>query len=365
MSRYIVRRVIGAIPVLFFISFIIYGILLIAPGGPEARFAQNPKITAGQIEAFRKRWGLDQPLPVQYCRWLGACNPDNTGLAVFISDQGLPNFLPSFLGGGDNGILHGDLGFSINDGRPVTVVIGERILPTFILAGTAWVIWLTIALLAGMYAAVRRYGLFDSVMTVVSYVGLALPTFWLGIMLLTIFASGLKWFPAGGMFSSRDVPIFGTPDYWAFLGQQPVFAFVDLVKHLVLPVFTLVVVSIAGDSRFVRAAMLDSLGQDYVRTARAKGVSERRVVIKHAFRNALLPIVTNIGLEIPFLFTGAIVTETIFSWPGMGRLSIEATNAYDYPVLMGVLLIAALLTVFANLLADVLYALVDPRISYG
>jgi peptide/nickel transport system permease protein len=365
MSRYIVRRVIGAIPVLFFISFMIYGILLIAPGGPEARFAQNPKITAAQIEAFRKRWGLDQPLPVQYCRWLGACNPDHTGLAVFISDQGLPNVLPSFIGGGDNGILHGDLGFSIRDGRPVTIVIGERIIPTMILAGIAWVIWLTVALLAGMYAAVRRYGLFDSALTIGSYIGLALPTFWLGIMLLTIFASGLKWFPAGGMWSARDVPIFGSPEYWAFAGQQPLTALFDLGTHLVLPVFTLVVVSIAGDSRFVRAAMLDSLGQDYVRTARAKGVSERRVVMKHAFRNALLPIVTNIGLEIPFLFTGAIVTETIFSWPGMGRLSIEATNSFDYPVLMGVLLIAALLTVFANLVADILYAIVDPRISYG
>jgi peptide/nickel transport system permease protein len=365
MSRYIVRRVIGAIPVLFFISFIIYGILLIAPGGPEARFAQNPKITAAQVEAFKKRWGLDQPLPVQYCRWLGACNPDHTGLAVLISDNGLPNFLPAFLGGGDNGILHGDFGFSISDGRPVTVVIGERVLPTLILAGTAWLIWLTIALLAGMYAAVRRYGTFDSVMTVVSYIGLALPTFWLGIMLLAIFASGFKWLPAGGMWSARDVPIFGTPEYWAFVGQQPLTALVDLLKHLVLPVFTLVAVSIAGDSRFVRAAMLDSLGQDYVRTARAKGLSERRVVIKHAFRNALLPIVTNIGLEIPFLFTGAIVTETVFSWPGMGRLSIEATNSFDYPVLMGVLIIAALLTVFANLLADIAYALVDPRISYG
>ncbi len=129
--------------------------------------------------------------------------------------------------------------------------------------------------------------------------------------------------------------------------------------------FTLVVVSVAGDSRFVRAAMLDSLSQDYVRTARAKGVAERMVTMKHAFRNALLPIVTNIGLEVPFLFTGAIVTETVFSWPGMGRLSIEATNSFDYPVLMGVLLIAALLTVFANLLADILYAVVDPRITYG
>lgn len=365
MTRYIIRRVIGAIPVLFFISFIIYGILLIAPGGPEARFAQNPKITAAQVEAFRKRWGLDQALPVQYCRWLGVCNPDNNGLAVFISDQGLPNLLPAFLGGGDNGVLHADLGFSLRDGRPVTVVIGERILPTAILAGTAWVIWLTIALLSGMYAAVRRYGLFDSGLTIFSYVGFSLPTFWLGIMLLTIFASGFKILPAGGMWSARDVPIFGTPEYWTFVGAQPWKAFTDLGIHLVLPVFTLIVVSIAGDSRFVRAAMLDSLSQDYVRTARAKGVSERVVTMKHAFRNALLPIVTNIGLEIPFLFTGAIVTETVFSWPGMGRLSIEATNSFDYPVLMGVLLIAALLTVFANLLADILYAIVDPRISYG
>ena len=365
MSRYIVRRVIGAIPVLFIISFMIYGILLIAPGGPEARFAQNPRITSAQVEAFRKRWGLDQPVPVQYCRWLGFCNPNNEGLAVFISDQGLPQFLPSFLGGGDNGVLHGDFGFSIRDGRPVATVIGERVLPTAILAGTAWVIWITIALLAGMYAAVRRYGLFDSGLTIFSYIGLALPTFWLGIMLLTLFASGLKIFPAGGMWSAREVPIFGTPEYWAFVGASPWKALGDLAWHLVLPVTTLVVVSIAGDSRFVRAAMIDSLSQDYVRTARAKGVSERRVVMKHALRNALLPIITNLGLELPFLFTGAIVTETIFSWPGMGRLSIEATNNYDYPVLMGILLVAAALTVLANLLADIMYAVVDPRISYG
>ena len=365
MVRYIIRRTLGAIPVLFFISIIIYSILLIAPGGPEARFAQNPKITAAQIQAFRHRWGLDQPLPIQYCRWLGACNPDNEGLAVFISNQGLPNFLPEGLGGGDNGMLHGDMGFSLRDGRPVTIVISERIVPTLILAGSAWIIWLTIALLAGMYAAVRRYGLFDSALTIFSYIGFSLPTFWLGIMLLTIFASGLKILPAGGMWSARDVPIFGTTEYWTFFGTHTLFAITDLLKHLILPVFTLVVVSVAGDSRFVRASMLDALGQDYVRTARAKGVSERRVVMKHALRNALLPIVTNIGLEIPFLFTGAIVTESIFSWPGMGRLSIEATNSFDYPVLMGVLLIAALLTVFANLVADITYAIVDPRISYG
>lgn len=365
MTQYIVRRVIGAIPVLLIISALIYGILLIAPGGPEARFALNPRITQDQIGAFRHRWGLDQPIPIQYCRWLGVCNPDGEGLGVVISDHGLPNLLPGFLGGGDNGILHGDFGFSINDGRPVSVVIGERILPTLILAGTAYIIWVVIALLAGVYSAVRRYGLFDSGMTVFSYIGYSLPTFWLGIMLLTIFASGLKIFPAGGMWSARTVPIFGTPEYWTYFGQHTLDALRDLGWHLVMPVFTLVVVSVAGDSRFVRAAMLDSLHQDYVRTARAKGVPERRVILKHALRNALLPIITNIGLEIPFLFTGAIVTESIFSWPGMGRGSIEATNNFDYPVLMGILTITALITVLANLLADVMYAVADPRISYG
>ncbi len=365
MIRFIIRRSLETIPVLFITSFMIYGILLIAPGGPEARFALNPRITQAQIEAFRHRWGLDQPIPIQYCRWLGACNPDGQGLGIFISNSGVPNFLPAFIGGGDNGVLHGDLGFSIRDGRPVTVAIGDRIIPTLILAGTAYVIWVTVAFLSGIIAAVRRYGWFDSFLTVFSYIGFSLPTFWLGLMLLTVFAAQLKILPAGGMWTTRDVPIFGSAEYWAFAGAKPLTAIIDLARHLILPVFTLVVVSIAGDSRFVRAAMIDSLNQDYVRTARAKGVAERSVIIKHALRNALLPIITNIGLEIPFLFTGAIVTETIFSWPGMGRGFIEATTAFDYPVLMGILVVTALLVVLANLVADVLYAVVDPRITYG
>jgi peptide/nickel transport system permease protein len=365
MGRFIVRRVLETIPVLIITSFMIYGILLIAPGGPEARFALNPRITQAQIQAFRHRWGLDQPIPIQYCRWVGVCNPDGEGLGIFISEQGWPNFLPEFLGGGDNGILHGDLGFSVRDGRPVTAVIGDRLWPTIILAGTAWIIWVTVAFVAGVIAAVRRYGFFDSALTVLSYIGFSLPTFWLGLMLLTVFAAQLKILPAGGMWTTRDVPIFGSADYWVYFAANPVDALVDLGRHLILPVFTLVAVSVAGDSRFVRAAMIDSLNQDYVRTARAKGVVERTVISKHALRNALLPIITNLGLEIPFLFTGAIVTETIFSWPGMGRGFIEATNAFDYPVLMGILVITALIVVLSNLLADVLYAIVDPRISYG
>ena len=365
MIRFIVRRVLAAIPVLFIISVLIYGILLAAPGGPEARFINNPKMTAVQIEAFRHKWGLDQPVPIQYCRWLGACNPDGEGLGVFISDRGLPNFLPAALGGGDNGILHGDFGYSLISGGPVSDIIGQRILPTAILAGSAYVVWVLIAFITGIIAAVRRYSWFDNALTVFNYVGFSFPTFWLGLMLITVFAATLHLLPAGGMWDTRNVPIFGTSDYWAFVGKEPLFALGDLVRHLILPVITLVFVNIAADSRFIRASMIDALRQDFVRTARAKGVPERTVITRHALRNALLPVITNMGLELPFLFTGAIVTETIFSWPGMGREFISATSNFDYPILMGIPVITAVIVVASNLLADVVYAIVDPRISYG
>jgi peptide/nickel transport system permease protein len=166
------------------------------------------------------------------------------------------------------------------------------------------------------------------------------------------------------MWTTRSVPTFGTDEYWKFFGATPLTALYDLGIHLVLPVFTLVLVNIAFDSRFIRASMLDSLNQDFVKTARAKGVPERTVIFKHALRNALLPVVTNIGLEIPFLFTGAIVTESIFSWPGMGRQFIQAVDTFDYPVLMGILLVTAVIVVFANLVADIAYAVVDPRVQY-
>ena len=376
MIGYIVRRLIGAIPTLFFSSLLIYGILIAAPGGPEARFAQNPRITVAQIEKFRARWGLDQPVPIQYCRWLGVCNPAvgvkdlNEDLGgslaqLFTGPNGSLNFLPQGLGGGDNGILHGDFGFSSGTGQPVATMIGQRIVPTAILAGVSIVVWITLALLTGVLAAVKRYGRADTIITIVNYVGFSFPTFWLGLLLIIIFTAELKLLPAGGMTDSRALPPFGVPQYWVFFGAHPVTALVDLARHLVLPVVTLVFVSIAGDSRFVRASMIDSLNQDFVRTARAKGVAERTVIFRHALRNALLPVVTNVALELPFLFTGAIVTETIFSWPGMGRLFIDAVNGFDYPVLMGVLVITAVVVVAANLLADILYAVVDPRISYG
>lgn len=364
MIKYAVRRTLQAIPVLIGISLVIYAILLIAPGGPEARFAQNPRITQDQIAAFRHRWGLDQPIPIQYCKWLGACGDKpfliNALPGGTIELAGLRIELP----GGDNGVLHGDFGFSAVDGRPVTAIIGERLPATLILAGTAWIIWVIIAFVSGVYAAVKRYSLFDSALTIFNYIGFSFPTFWLGIMLITVFAGTLHLLPAGGMWTTRTVPPFGTPEYWTFFGGQPLTALADLGRHLILPAFTLVVVSIAYDSRFVRSSMLEALNQDYIRTARAKGVPERSVIFRHALRNALLPVITNLGLEIPFLFTGAFVTETIFSWPGMGYQFIQSTANFDYPVLMGLLSVTALVTVFANLAADLTYAVVDPRVKY-
>lgn len=367
MVTYILRRLLQAIPVLFGITIVVYGILLAAPGGPTARFANNPRVTAADREKFKKAWGLDQPIPIQYCRWMGFCNPDVDGysLSMFISDSGMPNFLPSGIGGGTNGVLHGDFGISIETGEPVVTRIQRAIIPTIILAGTAFFLWISFAIFIGVLAAVRRGGWFDNVSTVFSYIGFAIPTFWLGLMLIYFFAGpGLDLFPASGMTDTRRFPAFGTDAYWDKFMQAPLVAIGDLLRHLALPVITLIVVNVAGDSRFVRASMIESLNQDYVRTARAKGLSERIVTFRHALRNAMLPVVTNIGLEIPFLLTGAIVTETIFSWPGVGRLTITATNNFDYPTLMGLLLIAAVATVMANLIADVTYAIIDPRIKY-
>jgi peptide/nickel transport system permease protein len=373
MSKYIIRRILQAIPVLFGISIVVYAILLAAPGGPTAKFANNPRVTVADREKFKHAWGLDQPVPVQYCRWMGLCNPnsDDKLLVIFptpgalLADSGVPNLLPAAVGGGTNGLLHGDFGISISTGEPVSNLIGAAALPTIILAGTSLFIWLILATLIGSYSAIKRYSWFDQAATVFAYVGYAMPTFWLGFMLIYIFSGpGLNILPAGGMTETRLSPPFGGRDYWPWFGTHTLQAIGDILRHLILPVITLVVVNIAGDSRYIRASMLEALSQDYVRTAKAKGLRNRVVWFKHAFRNAMLPFVTNLGLEIPFLFTGAIVTETIFSWPGMGRLTIVATNNFDYPLLMGVLIITSGMVVLANLLADIAYAVVDPRIKY-
>ena len=367
MIKYILRRVVEALPVLFLISVVSFGLMLQAPGGPAAQFNQNPRISTAQINQWLQGWCLVQnPGPLdtlrEYLGWLGVWN---CGTSSLMSAHGMPNFFPDSLGGGTNGLLHGDFGYSIQTGQPVLGLILARLPATMILMVTAFVLWATIAIIAGVLAAVKRYSLFDQSVTFLSYVFYSLPTFWLGLILIFLFGVTLRWLPVQGIVNVRQVAApFGTSAYWAALAASPVAYLWDIGAHLVLPVVTLIAVSVAGDSRFVRSAMLDSLHDDYVRTARSKGLPETKVILRHAFRNALLPILTNLAVEIAFLFSGAIVTETVFSWPGMGQLYYQAVNNRDYFLVMGILFIGSILVVFMNLVADVAYAVADPRIRY-
>ena len=370
MIRFIIRRILGLIPILIGVIILSFLLMQLAPGGPEqAIIGQQRRLDPEQIERWLERWCLESQGDLlstarEFGGWAGILNCQNEGFDQFFSEQGGLNFLPAFIGGGDNGLIHGDLGSSISTARPVAEMIGERVPGTLFLTITALVIWVGVAILVGVNAAVRRYSLFDHSVTFFSYVLYSLPTFWLGLMLIFIFGPMLHWLPTGGVVNVRDWSAFGSPQFWAQALERPIEAFLDVGRHLILPVTTLVAVSIAADSRFVRASMLEALNQDYVRTARAKGLSERAVVGKHALRNALLPVVTNVSLSIPFLFSGAVVTETIFSWPGMGRLFIESLNERDYFVLMGLILVTSIIILLANLLADVVYGIVDPRIRY-
>ncbi|MCC6227462.1 MAG: ABC transporter permease, partial [Microthrixaceae bacterium] len=299
MLRFITSRVLQAIPVLFLISLVSYGLMALAPGGPQAQFNQNPRISQEQIDQWLASWCLERDpdavgIVRQYLGWLGVYNCETQSL---FSEQGLPNVLPTALGGGTNGILHGDFGYSIQSGRPVQDLIAERIPATLILMVTALLISVTIAITIGVIAAVKRYSLFDQGATLFSYIFYSLPTFWLGLVLIYIFAVTLHWFPSQGIVNAREAPgAFNTPAYWKGFWEEPLPNILDIAQHLVLPVVTLVAVSIAADSRFVRSSMLDTLSQDYVRTAKAKGLPRRRVVFRHAFRNALLPIITAVSL---------------------------------------------------------------------
>jgi len=367
VAAFITRRVIQAIPVIFLVTVVSFLLMEQAPGGPAAQFSGIPRITEEEVNAWLERWCLERNPDIvgilrEYGGWTGIYNCETDSI---FSPQGMPNFLPAFLGGGTNGLLHGDLGFSVNTGQPVLEMITERIPATFVLMLTAFVIWVSIAIVIGVIAAVKRYSLFDQGVTFFSYIFYSLPTFWLGLILIYFFAVQLQWLPSQGIVDARNAPgAFNTERYWAGFWEDPVPNLLDIGRHLVLPVLTLVAVSIAADSRFVRSSMLDTLGQDYVRTARAKGLPRRRVVFHHAFRNAMLPIITTLSLQVAFLFSGAIVTETVFSWPGMGRLYFEGVTNRDYFLLMGILLFGSLLVIGMNILADVFYALADPRIRY-
>lgn len=331
MGTYILRRLIQAVFILIGLSVVFFVILHITPGGPCAAFEGGGITAAAKQQACVTRLGLDRPLVVQYFSQMGT-------------------------------YLHGDLGQSVS-GDSVSSVIAQKLPATVLLMGSSYLIQQMIALPLGVFSALRQYTFFDQAFTFVSYVGLSMPVFWLGIMLIFFFGVQLNWLPPGRV-EDVTLPIFWSHDWFVGLQQNPGLELGDLARHLILPMITLMVVGIAGDSRFMRGSMLEVIRQDYIRTARAKGLSPRVVIFKHAFRNALLPIITNIGLYLPALLGGAIITETIFSWGGLGYYYITAIESSDYPVIQALSMIGALAVLLANLLTDLTYAWVDPRIRY-
>ncbi|MDI3339362.1 MAG: ABC transporter permease [Sphaerobacter sp.] len=316
MLRYTAQRLLGAIPLILGISVISFVFMQLAPGGPDAMFARNGRMSDEQLAAIRRNMGLDKPVPVQYLHWL-------------------------------KNLLRGDLGTSYVQNRPVTRIILERLPNTLILVGAGLGLALVLALAFGVLAAVRQYSLFDHAVNAVAFFGLAMPVFWFGLMLQLFFGVRLGVLPTAGMHATGETGAL------------------DLLKHLVLPAFTLGIGSIAGWSRYVRSSLLEVIHKDYIRTARAKGVRERVVLLRHALRNALIPFVTVVGIDIPLYAVGAVVTETVFAWPGMGRLFYDSLAARDYPVQMGILVLSAFAIILGNLVADLLYAILDPRIKYG
>ncbi len=324
MGPYVVRRLLQAVPLLGLISVAVFALLHIIPGGPMAAYENNPDMTAEDLKRLEHDLGLDAPVHVQYLRWLGA-------------------------------LLRGDWGYSLASKRPVLVEIGDRLPNTVYLMGVATLVTLLIAIPIGVFSAVRQYSTVDHVVTTVAFMGHSIPIFWFGLILIIIFhvtlrnpLTGAPLFPGGGMYT------LGVPPTW-----------LDRLHHLALPVAMLAVANAATYTRYTRASMLEVIGQDYMRTARAKGTPERRVIWKHGLKNAATPVVTILALDLPALFTGAVFTETMFSWPGMGRLFIESAFRVDYALLMAIIMVTAALTVAFNLLADVSYAVLDPRIRYG
>ncbi len=317
MQKYLLRRLLISIPVFFAITAIIFALIEIAPGDITDYFIRPElNMTDEAEEAIRARFGLDQAPVVRYFNWM---------LNVF----------------------QGDLGYRFTNGQPVAATISQRLSATVLLAGTALAIGAVIGVSLGIFTALRQYSLWDFSLTSLSFLGISIPSFVAGIIFLYIFSIQLGWFPSGGM---RPVD------------QEP--TLLTTIRHLVLPACVLSLAPIANFMRYTRFAMLEVIRADYVRTARGKGMTERRITWGHSFPNALLPVITLLGLSLPTLVVGAVFTETIFSWPGMGTLYLEAVNGRDVPLLMGMNLVIALVVLAANLLTDLAYALADPRIRY-
>jgi peptide/nickel transport system permease protein len=321
MGRYIVRRLIQMIPLLIGITFVTFALANLVPGSPVAHLEFDPGIRPEDVERIRSNLGLDQPIHLRYFIWV-------------------------------SNVARGDLGLSLRTHRPVMGLILEKLPNTLLLTGTAFLIALVFSIPVGVLAALRRNTWFDQVATLGAVGGVAVPNFWLGLMMILLFSVmfrewGLPALPSGGTYT------LGT-------GGDVL----DRAKHLIMPAFVLAFVQTAAWTRYIRSQMLEVLRQDYMRTAEAKGLMSRVVVYRHGLRNAILPLITLCALDIPALFSGAVITEVIFTWNGIGRMIVEATFQRDYTVVMGTVLFISVLTIVANLIADIAYGIVDPRIRY-
>ena len=318
MYQILVRRLLLVIPTLLVVSMLSFAIMRAAPGDPVQMYVAGglSKGSPEDIERIRENLGLNDPLPVQYLRWLEQA-------------------------------VQGNFGYSISSHRPVTDLIRERLPASLSLMGISLLVSMTIGIAVGALAAVKQYSLFDYATTTFAVLGNSLPSFWIGMILIWVFAVQLGWLPTGQMQS--------------FMPRDPVW--LDTVKHYVLPVFVTAFVSLIYWVRYQRASLLEVLHQDYIRTARAKGLGERRIILRHAWRNSLIPIVTLVGFSIANLVAGSYVIEVIFSWPGMAQFGFEAILKRDYPVIMGVTIFSSLFIIFGNLLADLAYIVVNPQVA--
>jgi peptide/nickel transport system permease protein len=317
MGRFLLRRFIITVPVLFLVTLVSFFFINMAPGDP-AMFLISPETASllgpDWVAQQRHLMGLDQPIAVRYVRWI---------------EQ----------------VAHGNLGYSMVDNRPVGKLLAERLVPTLELMGIALAVGILIAIPVGVISAVKHYSILDYVVTVLSFIAASLPVFFVGMFLIFIFALSLGWLPTSGMITT---------------GQPR--TLVDLLRHMIMPGTVLAIYQIAPLVRYTRSGMLEVLGEDYVRTARAKGLRNGLVLRRHALRNALIPLVTVIAMSIPGFFGGTVITEQVFQWPGMGLLMVNSIAARDYPALMGMNVLIASLVIICNLAADLLYALIDPRI---
>jgi len=345
LNRYLVRRLIQAVGMMLLLSIVFFALVNLAPGGPLAGYGRARRIPQAQMARLKAQLGLDQPVPVQYVVWLVG----NDWMQVDADGDGIADGR-----GSRRGILRGDFGYSFRNRKPVLEEIGARLPNTLVLMTATLFVALVLAIPIGVISALKQYSKFDITVTTLAFAGQALPEFWLGLMLIIVFyvwlrnpVTGEPLLPSGGIYT------IGAP-----------FSIADRLRHLLLPVAAGALGWLAWYSRFLRSSMLDVIHQDYLRTARAKGLPEHVVLFRHGLRNALIPLVTILGLDLPYLVSGAVFTEMIFAWPGMGLLYYQAALQRDYPVLMALLVLGAGFIIASNLLADIVYAYLDPRIKY-